>query len=96
MATPLPELQRGDGVITSKSSKRVDCARTGEEDQKSSPILIFLYFHKAIRNELDSLHQLALAFATGSRVDDVKPLFDRYRFLRVVYKHHSNAEDEVS
>ncbi|KAF7834606.1 zinc finger protein BRUTUS-like isoform X1 [Senna tora] len=59
-----------------------------------SPILIFLFFHKAIRNELDGLHRLAMAFATGNR-SDIQPLFERCRFLRSIYRHHSHAEDEV-
>ncbi|KAJ6387263.1 hypothetical protein OIU78_017053 [Salix suchowensis] len=97
MATSLPEIQQcGEGVILSKSAKRVGSkgGLESEEDTKS-PILIFLYFHKAIRNELDSLHRLALAFATGHQNVEIKPLFQRYRFLRLVYKYHSNAEDEV-
>lgn len=100
MATPLPELQPGEGIILSKSvvdsKKKVASSSCLEnKEQKSPPILIFLYFHKAIRNELDSLHRLALAFATGQPVD-IRPLFERYRFLRLVYMHHSNAEDEVN
>lgn len=59
-----------------------------------SPILIFLFFHKAIRNELDALHRLAMAFATGN-CSDISPLAERYHFLRSMYRHHSNAEDEV-
>ncbi|CAH9084819.1 unnamed protein product [Cuscuta epithymum] len=59
-----------------------------------SPILFFLFFHKAIRLELDSLHHSALAYATG-QLSDIQPLLQRYRFLRSVYKHHSDAEDEV-
>ncbi|XP_054795551.1 LOW QUALITY PROTEIN: zinc finger protein BRUTUS-like [Prosopis cineraria] len=62
-----------------------------------SPILIFSFFHKAIRSELDSLHRAALDFATNSKLQhlNIKPLFDRCHFLRTVYKHHCNAEDEV-
>ncbi|KAG2667458.1 hypothetical protein I3843_15G111800 [Carya illinoinensis] len=59
-----------------------------------SPILIFFFFHKAIRNELDALHRSAMAFATGKR-SDIRPLLERYHFLRSIYMHHSNAEDEV-
>uniref|UniRef100_A0A6N2KJY0 Hemerythrin-like domain-containing protein n=1 Tax=Salix viminalis TaxID=40686 RepID=A0A6N2KJY0_SALVM len=98
MATSLPEIQQcGEGVILSKSAKRVGSkgGLESEEEDTKSPILIFLYFHKAIRNELDSLHRLALAFATGHQNVEIKPLFQRYRFLRLVYKYHSNAEDEV-
>ncbi|PQQ01183.1 uncharacterized protein Pyn_18684 [Prunus yedoensis var. nudiflora] len=54
----------------------------------------FLFFHKAIRKELDALHRSAMAFATGKRTD-IRPLLERYHFLRSIYKHHSNAEDEV-
>lgn len=61
---------------------------------EDSPILFFLFFHKAIRQELDSLHRSALAYATG-QLSDIQPLLERYRFLRSVYKHHSDAEDEV-
>lgn len=76
---------------SSSSTKAVVCVRSSEV---SSPILIFLFFHKAIRNELDALHRSAVAFATGKR-SDIRPLLERYHFLRSVYKHHSNAEDEV-
>ncbi|EEF28680.1 zinc finger protein BRUTUS [Ricinus communis] len=107
MATPLPELQRGEGMMLSKVEpnnnnntskggrrRRCCCAESKNDDQIKSPILIFLYFHKAICNELDSLHQLALAFATGHPVD-LGSLFERYHFIRMIYNHHSNAEDEV-
>lgn len=61
-----------------------------------SPILIFLLFHKAIRSELDGLHRAAVAFATDEDSGaDIKPLLERYHFLRSIYKHHCNAEDEV-
>ncbi|KAL9262924.1 Zinc finger protein BRUTUS-like protein [Drosera capensis] len=59
-----------------------------------SPILIFLFFHKAIRIELDCLHRSAVAFATH-RQSEIQPLLERYRFLRAIYKHHCHAEDEV-
>ncbi|KAF2295555.1 hypothetical protein GH714_033186 [Hevea brasiliensis] len=63
MASPLPELQGGEGIILSNSAKKVESKGGLESSDKKSPILIFLYFHKAIRNELDSLHRLAMAFA---------------------------------
>ncbi|KAL9330220.1 hypothetical protein ACSQ67_005223 [Phaseolus vulgaris] len=95
MATPLD----GGGVaVLSNSVNKVDSASPLKDDLKcskpESPILIFLFFHKAIRNELDELHRLALAFATGNR-SDIQPLSERYRFLSSMYRHHSNAEDEV-
>ncbi|KAI9113843.1 hypothetical protein K1719_015094 [Acacia pycnantha] len=50
--------------------------------------------NKAIRKELDALHQLAMAFATGNS-SDIQPLLQRYHFVRSIYRQHSNAEDEV-
>ncbi|KAJ6854114.1 uncharacterized protein M6B38_101450 [Iris pallida] len=61
---------------------------------EDSPILIFLFFQKAIRTELDRLHRAAVAFATD-RSGDVRSLADRCRFLCAIYKHHCNAEDAV-
>ncbi|KAL0538735.1 hypothetical protein IC582_022892 [Cucumis melo] len=61
-----------------------------------SPILIFLFFHKAIRAELDHFHTDAVQFATNHQTTgDISPLLHRYHFLRAVYKHHCKAEDEV-
>ncbi|KAL4633182.1 hypothetical protein ACB092_04G103700 [Castanea dentata] len=102
MATPggvavLPNsVNKVDSPSSSSSSatptpKAAACVKSPET---RSPILIFLFFHKAIRNELDALHRSAMAFATGKR-SDIRPLLDRYHFLRSVYKNHSNAEDEV-
>ncbi|EPS73048.1 hypothetical protein M569_01704, partial [Genlisea aurea] len=61
----------------------------------SSPIRIFLFFHKAIRGELEGLHRSALALATNRSGGDVKILTEKCHFLRSIYKHHCNAEDEV-
>uniref|UniRef100_A0A7N0RBR3 Zinc finger protein n=1 Tax=Kalanchoe fedtschenkoi TaxID=63787 RepID=A0A7N0RBR3_KALFE len=90
MATPLT------GVAAYPSVNQVDSASSANNNnkQKKSPILIFLFFHKAIRLELDALHRSALDFATGN-CTDIAPLLRRYHFLRSIYKHHSNAEDEV-
>jgi zinc finger-like protein len=100
MATPLDCVGGGGGgvAILSNSTNKVDSSSSLNASLKcsklDSPILIFLFFHKAIRNELDTLHRLAMAFATGNR-SDIQPLFDRYHFLSSIYRHHSNAEDEV-
>ncbi|KAF2322576.1 hypothetical protein GH714_019089 [Hevea brasiliensis] len=45
------------------------------------------------RSELDGLHCAAMTFATTG--GDIKPLLRKYHFLRSIYKHHCNAEDEV-
>ncbi|KAK9036720.1 hypothetical protein V6N11_078712 [Hibiscus sabdariffa] len=97
MAIPLPELQRREEAVmvsTSTVKPRPPFGGLSEESEEKSPILIFLLFHKAVRNELDVLHRLALAFATGNSVD-IQSLFQRYGFFRSIYKQHSVAEDEV-
>ncbi|KAK7314573.1 hypothetical protein VNO77_33099 [Canavalia gladiata] len=102
MATPLTGLQHLDGgggvAVLSNPVNKVDSSANGaggfNRSLAESPILIFSFFHKAIRNELDALHRLAMAFATGN-CSDIQPLFERYHFLRSMYRHHSNAEDEV-
>ncbi|KAK8470487.1 hypothetical protein PHAVU_004G156022 [Phaseolus vulgaris] len=102
MATPLTGLQHMDGgggvAVLANPVSKVDSSANGGggfgRSLSESPILIFSFFHKAIRNELDALHRLAMAFATGN-CSDIQPLFQRYQFLRSMYKHHSNAEDEV-
>ncbi|XP_075521268.1 LOW QUALITY PROTEIN: zinc finger protein BRUTUS-like [Primulina tabacum] len=63
--------------------------------QRSSPVRIFLFFHKAIRAELDGLHRAAMALAMNRSGGDIKQLIDKCHFLRSIYKHHCNAEDEV-
>eukprot|EP00249_Psilotum_nudum_P024396 c29174_g1_i3 orf=1038-5078(-) len=61
---------------------------------RSSPILEFLFFHKAIRAELELLRQDALAMERGCE-KDLLVLWNRFQFLRIVYIQHSNAEDEI-
>lgn len=85
----------GGGVNAVDSSASSSNGVLEKENKQDSPILFFLFFHKAIRLELDELHRLALAYATG-QLEDIKPLLKRYRFLRSVYKHHCHAEDEVA
>ncbi|XP_062158173.1 zinc finger protein BRUTUS [Alnus glutinosa] len=94
MATPggVAVLPNSVNKVDSSSLSSSKACLSGSETK--SPILIFLFFHKAIRNELDALHRSAMAIATGNR-SDIRPLLDSYHFLRLIYKHHSNAEDEV-
>ncbi|VFQ87175.1 unnamed protein product [Cuscuta campestris] len=83
----------GGGAAVNALDSSSPKGELGNMDE-DSPILFFLFFHKAIRLELDSLHRSALAYATG-QLSDIQPLLERYRFLRSVYRHHSDAEDEV-
>lgn len=99
MATPLAGIQHRDGgggvaVMTTVNGTVNGIDPMSRKKQNSSPIHIFLFFHKAIRSELDLLHRSAIDFATNSHVE-IEPLLKRYHFLRSLYKHHCNAEDEV-
>ena len=94
MATPFPVAVMAGPVNPLDQSPAKACSR--DSSSVESPILIFLLFHKAVRAELDGLQSAAAALAIGrGSAADVKPLFDRYRFLRAIYKYHCNAEDEV-
>jgi hypothetical protein len=59
-----------------------------------APVLIFVYFHKAIRAELERMHAAAVRLAT-ERSGDVAALDARCRFLFSLYRHHCDAEDAV-
>ncbi|PWA77013.1 hemerythrin/HHE cation-binding motif-containing protein [Artemisia annua] len=100
MATPLAGIQHRDGgggvaVMTTVNGTVNGIDPMSRKKQNSSPIHIFLFFHKAIRSELDLLHRSAIDFATNSHVE-IEPLLKRYHFLRSLYKHHCNAEDELT
>lgn len=100
MATPFPgsggggvAVMAGGPVSPLDPSPSKTCFN---DSALESPILIFMFFHKAIRSELDGLHRAAVDLATNHESGaDVKPLLERYQFLRAIYKHHCNAEDEV-
>ncbi|XP_057542697.1 zinc finger protein BRUTUS-like isoform X1 [Amaranthus tricolor] len=98
MATPLAGLghRNGGGVaVMAASLNAVDPSPPKPSSlNKNSPILIFLFFHKAVKAELEALHRAAIHFATYQGTD-ITPLLDRYHFLRSIYRHHCNAEDEV-
>ncbi|CAI0454580.1 unnamed protein product [Linum tenue] len=99
MATPFSGVDGGAGGVAVMAGplNPIDPSTPSKSCLKNSvlksPILIFLFFHKAIRSELDGLHRAAMDFATSG--GDIKPLLDKYHFLRGIYKHHCNAEDEV-
>lgn len=59
-----------------------------------SPVLLFVYFHKAFRAQLAELQRLV-----GNEVRDgshlAVELRRKFDFLKLVYMYHSAAEDEV-
>lgn len=59
-----------------------------------SPISQLIFFHKAIKAELNAFHRSAVALRRGAGAE-AHAFLDRYRFIRAVYKYHSWAEDEV-
>ncbi|CAI0550073.1 unnamed protein product [Linum tenue] len=99
MATPFFGVDGGAGGVAVMAGplNPIDPSTPSKSCLKNSvlksPILIFLFFHKAIRLELDGLHRAAMDFATSG--GDIKPLLYKYHFLHGIYKHHYNAEDEV-
>ncbi|KAJ0255812.1 Zinc finger protein BRUTUS-like [Hirschfeldia incana] len=63
-----------------------------------APVLFFVYFHKAFRAQLVELRRLATdaaAEAGSFSVDFAGELCRKFEFLKLVYKYHSAAEDEV-
>ncbi|GLT73542.1 hypothetical protein SLA2020_453930 [Shorea laevis] len=86
MATPFPGLQHRDGgggvAVMAGTVNAIDpspsMACVKNNPALKPPILIFLFFHKAIRSELEGLHRAAMAFATG--VGDIKPCWSATTF----------------
>ncbi|XP_057812774.2 zinc finger protein BRUTUS isoform X2 [Cryptomeria japonica] len=73
-----------------------DVSNVCNTTDENSPIMVFVYFHRAICNELNGLVEEALALQNGSLwKEQIQKLRKGYRFLRFICKHHSNAEDEV-
>ncbi|XP_077210155.1 zinc finger protein BRUTUS-like At1g18910 [Tasmannia lanceolata] len=63
-----------------------------------SPILLLVFFHKALRSELADLHRLTVSLSSSDlcpRRDSIIDLCRRFRFLCSAYKYHCAAEDEV-
>ncbi|XVF12013.1 hypothetical protein REPUB_Repub08aG0078000 [Reevesia pubescens] len=65
-----------------------------------APILLLIYFHTAIRAELAELRRVAVAAAADGKSDSHlrefrAELSRRFEFLKLVYKYHCAAEDEV-
>lgn len=63
-----------------------------------NPILVLVYFHKALRAEFAELRRVAVeALESGTHgVELLVMLRKRFEFLKLFYKYHSAAEDEVN
>jgi hypothetical protein len=93
MATPLA----GKGPIAAAIPRSPPPLAEGGAGGSAAeaPVLIFVYFHKAIRAELERMHAAAVRLAMGRAGGDVATLEARCRFLFTVYRHHCDAEDAV-
>ncbi|KAL8118259.1 zinc finger protein BRUTUS-like At1g74770 [Apium graveolens] len=62
-----------------------------------NPILVLVYFHKALRAEFAELRRIAVeALESGRHGGELLVLLrKRFEFLKLFYKYHSAAEDEV-
>ncbi|MCL7041667.1 hypothetical protein MKW94_004556 [Papaver nudicaule] len=97
----------GDGdEFSYEECQLLDMVEVGGSDNSTistvrvndAPILMFVSFHKAFRAELVELHRIASSFLEINGFpgrDLILDLLRRFRFLQVVYKYHSAAEDEV-
>ncbi|KAM0830804.1 hypothetical protein ACQ4PT_065971 [Festuca glaucescens] len=92
MATPTP--MAGEGTLAAVMPRSPPPPVTAPGSAAEAPMLIFLYFHKAIRAELEGLHGAAVRLAT-ERAGDVEALAERCRSFVNIYKHHCDAEDAV-
>lgn len=63
-----------------------------------NPILVLVYFHKALRAEFAELRRIAVEALESGRhgVELLVLLRKRFEFLKLFYKYHSAAEDEVN
>lgn len=75
------------------------CRSVSGAQLRDAPILLFVFFHKALRAELAELRLLAAAesgchggSSNGNLVVEIRR---RFEFLKLFYKYHSAAEDEV-
>ena len=99
MATPMA----GEGPIAAaipRSPPPPAAGGCGGGSAAEAPVLIFVYFHKAIRAELERMHAAAVRLATagpasGGGGGGVAALEARCCFLFAVYRHHCHAEDAV-
>lgn len=62
-----------------------------------APVLFFVYFHKAFRAQLVELRRFAsdASEADSFSGDVAVELCRKFDFLKLIYKYHSAAEDEV-
>lgn len=64
-----------------------------------APIQFLVYFHKALRAELNELHRAAEdlkeRISGGCRRELISEFSRRFEFLKVVYKYQCTAKDEV-
>ncbi|XP_059289814.1 zinc finger protein BRUTUS-like At1g74770 isoform X2 [Lycium ferocissimum] len=84
------ELKKDDETLALPSSSS-DYAKLLVE----SPILFFVLSHKAVDAELVQIRRVAVEALDSGGEEVVDELNRRFHFLKLVYKYHCAAEDEV-
>ena len=75
------------------------CGLVSGAKLRDAPILLFVFFHKALSAELTELRRVAAAESgrhggsgNGNLIIEIRR---RFEFLKILYKYHCAAEDEV-
>lgn len=87
----------GGGNLHSLPPENASAVTVGNTKLSDAPVLFFVYCHKAFRAQLVDLRRFATdaAEADSFSGDLAVELSRKFEFLKLVYKYHSAAEDEV-
>ncbi|KAM7273757.1 hypothetical protein ACFE04_028421 [Oxalis oulophora] len=88
LPTAMPEVELLDDEMVDKLFACV-------QSLLDAPILLLVYFHKALRKEMSELSRIAVAATERYEKDLILKLSKRLQFLKLVYKYHSAVEDEI-
>ncbi|CAL9240681.1 unnamed protein product [Arabidopsis halleri] len=84
----------GGGNLHSLPPENASAVTVGNTKLSDAPVLFFVYCHKAFRAQLVELRRFATE-ADSFSGDLAVELSRKFEFLKLVYKYHSAAEDEV-
>ncbi|CAA7043287.1 unnamed protein product [Microthlaspi erraticum] len=95
---PLPPENNEQGNSSAENALvSASTVTVGNTNLSDAPVLFFVYFHKAFLAQLAELRRFATdAVVAGFFSRDLAgELCRKFEFLKLVYKYHSAAEDEV-